>query len=483
MNEKQLFEENPIFNHFYWMNQIPRCSGQEKAISDALVAWGKEKNLKTAQNEAGNVLIIKPASPGLESAPRVVLQGHMDMVCVKDKGITHDFTCDPIEMEEKDGWLTAKGTTLGADDGIGVAMALALLEEEMDLPEIRVVVTTDEEEGMLGVMTLDHSWLDADMLINIDSEEEGYVTCGCAGGATGNFTIPLKREKVENQAGLHLTLSGMHGGHSGQNILTEPNNACKVMSQFLHALAQEKSLRIVHFHSGEKHNAIPNEAQAWISFTAEDAEAIQSSIETIWTPMQERLLKQEPDIQLNFEACAVDEDPLTTESTNHLLNLMDIMPHGVYRMREDGKNVLASDNLAIVDTKDTYADVMVSVRSSSEVVLEELQGKIDKAIETFGGTGKYTEQYPAWELAEKSPLRDMFLKLYKEETGKEAEVLDIHAGLECGMFAEYNPHLDMISIGPDIEGAHTVNERLGIESTLRTYDILKKLVAQIATLA
>ena len=482
MSEQTIFQSHPIFDYFYRMNQIPRCSGQEQAISDALVQWGSEKGWKTQQDKAGNVLLTKPASPGYESAPRIIMQGHMDMVCVKGKGVEHDFTCDPIAMEERDGWLHGVGTTLGADDGIGVAMGLAILDEQMDLPQISLLVTTDEEEGMNGVLSLSPSWLDAEMLINIDSEEEGYVTGGCAGGATGEFTMPLSREAVSGQSGLHITITGMNGGHSGQNILAEPNNACKVMSQFLHVILQEHALRIARFHSGEKHNAIPNEAQAWISFASEEKEAILQCIQKTWTAMQERLLKQEPDIAMHTEDYSVDGNVLTTESTNHLLNLIDILPHGVYRMREDGKNVLASDNLAIVDTKEAHADVMVSVRSSSEAVLSELQEKINRAVQTFHGQGRYTDVYPAWELAEHSPLRDLFLATYREETGEEAEVLDIHAGLECGLFAEYNPKLDMISIGPDIEGAHTTSERLNIASTLRTYDILKKLIARIATM-
>lgn len=482
MSEPNIFESHPVFTYFYRMNQIPRCSGSEQAISDALTAWGKEKGWKTEQDEAGNVRMIKPATPGFESAPRIIMQGHMDMVCVKGKGVEHDFTCDPIAMEEKDGWLHGVGTTLGADDGIGVAMGLAMLDEEMDAPELSLVVTTDEEEGMNGVLSLSPSWLDADMLINIDSEEEGYVTGGCAGGATGEFTMPLSRETLSGQNGLHITITGMNGGHSGQNILAEPNNACKVMAEFLHTLLQNHSLRIVRFHSGEKHNAIPNEAQAWISFAADAEASIKEDVQKIWTTMQERLLKQEPDIAMHTEEYAVHEAALTAESTNQLLNLIDILPHGVYRMREDGKNVLASDNLAIVDTKENHADVMVSVRSSSEEVLAELKDKIDQAVHTFGGEGNYGDAYPAWELAEHSPLRDLFLAVYREETGKDAEVLDIHAGLECGLFAQYNPELDMISIGPDIEGAHTTSERLSISSTRSTYAMLKKLIARIATM-
>lgn len=482
MPEQNIFESHPIFQYFYRMNQIPRCSGSEQAVSDALASWGREKGWKTEQDKAGNVRLTKPASPGYEKAPRIIMQGHMDMVCVKGKGVEHDFTCDPIVMEERDGWIHGMGTTLGADDGIGVAMALAILDEEMDLPEVSVVVTTDEEEGMNGVLSLSPSWLDADMLINIDSEEEGYVTGGCAGGATGEFTMPLTREAATGEKGLHITITGMKGGHSGQNILAEPNNACKVMSQFLHTVLQEQPLRIVQFHSGEKHNAIPNEAHAWISFAPEKEEAIMQCIQESWTPMQERLLKQEPDIVLHTESYTVDADPLTSESTNQLLNLIDVLPHGVYRMREDGKNVLASDNLAIVDTKEDHADVMVSVRSSAEAVLKELQDKINQAVNTFHGEGRYVDTYPAWELAEHSPLRDLFLETYREETGEEAEILDIHAGLECGMFAEYNPNLDMISIGPDIEGAHTTSERLSVASTLSTYSILKKLIARIATM-
>lgn len=478
------YPEHPVFRHFYDMNQIPRCSDHVEAIGETLLEKGRAMGFTAEQDAAGNVRVIRPADESLKDAPRVIIQGHMDMVCVQTKEAAHDFTCEPIEMEVRDGWLHAKGTTLGADDGIGLAMGLALLEEDMPLPEIQVLATTNEETGMDGALGIAKEWLDAEMLVNIDSEEEGFVTCGCAGGATGNFTVPLTREDVSGLSGLALSISGMRGGHSGMEIHTVLHNAAKVMGEWLRAANAKTPFFLVSFASGEKHNAIPNHAKAVIGFAPEDREAVLSALEASWEDLLGRLLKQEPDLSHDMEEVALEESPLSADSAKSLLSLVELMPHGVYKMHaEEEKGVLASDNLAIVKTAATYAEVMVSVRSSDPVVGSELETRINQVVATFDGEGEYVERYPAWALAEVSPLREMFQDVYREQYGEEAVVQDIHAGLECGMFAEKNAKLDMISIGPDMEGVHTTAERLSIDSTLRTYDVLKKLVGRIAAKA
>ncbi|MDY6085981.1 MAG: beta-Ala-His dipeptidase [Peptoniphilaceae bacterium] len=478
------YPEHPVFQHFYDLNQVPRCSDHVEAIGEALMHKADAMGLSAEKDAAGNVRIVRLADPAYANAPRVIIQGHMDMVCVQSKESKHDFTCEPIEMEVRDGWLRAKGTTLGADDGIGLAMGLALLEEVMPLPEVQVLATTNEETGMDGALGISPEWLDADMLVNIDSEEEGFVTCGCAGGATGEFKMPLEREMASGLSGLALTVTGMRGGHSGTSILSVPHNAAKVMAEWIRAISHRASIRLFSFHSGEKHNAIPNEAQAVIGFAAEEREAVIAALDATWEEILGRILKQEPDVSKQQDDVALNDAPLTDASMKALLSLVELMPHGVYKMHEDEeKGVVASDNLAIVSTQDAFADIMVSVRSSDPAVGAELESKIAQVLATFEGTGEYVDRYPAWALVEDSPLRELLKDVYRDQYGEEVVVKDIHAGLECGMFAEKNPRLDMISIGPDMEGVHTAAERLNIDSTLRTYELLKKLMERVATKA
>ena len=481
MNAKDVLNDHPVFQYFYRMNQIPRASKHEAAISRELVSIGTEMGYLTEQDEAMIVRIRRPADPEFEQAPRVLIQGHMDMVCVKAKDSLHNFDTDPIEMVEQDGWLQAKATTLGGDDGIGVAMGLALISEKMALPAIDILITTDEEEGMSGAIALKEDWLDGEMLINIDSEEEGYVTGGCAGGSTGEFHLPVNREAFSGGQVLHLCVSGMRGGHSGMNILTEPNNAIKIMSEWIRRASQVHALHLHDFSGGSKHNAIPNEAEAWVSSSTQETEALEFALKSSWETIQNRVLKQEPDIHFSVERGETDAQPLSGESCSRFLSLIDVMPHGVFRMRPDHSGVEASDNLAIVRLEENEASLLLSTRSGKESTLEQLQSSIQKTVETFNGQGHFFDGYPAWEFRKESRLRDLFGEVYREETGTEVQILDIHAGLECAMFAQKKPSLDMISIGPELEGAHTIGERLNIASTVRTYEMLKKLVLRVAT--
>lgn len=482
MNSIDNYRDHPVFKYFYLINQIPRCSYHEEKIADFLYQLGKDLGFESFKDQAGNVLIRKTSKrPDGDKSLKVIIQGHMDMVCVKSEDSDHDFSKDPIDMYEEDGWLKAKNTTLGADDAIGLAIGLAVLEDKGPMPDIDLLITASEEVGMDGAIGLDKSWLDADMLINIDSEEEGFVTCSCAGGAGGEFRLPLVRDKKVSEKTFNIKLSGLKGGHSGINILSVSNNAIKILSELLGSLIKGKPYNLYSFRGGDKHNAIPDSASALVSCPYDMEEEFISSFNDLTKDIRERLLKQEPDIKLEIEEAQVTDRPLTVESTEDLLNLINILPHGVYQMDDTGKGVLASDNLAVVNTKSEQADIELSLRSSSYSVLEELKEEILRAVKTFNGDGLFKDSYPAWEFVEESELRDNFLKVYKEMTGEDAEVFSIHAGLECGLFAEKNPKLDMISIGPNIKGAHTIRESLDIASTIRTYDYVKKLLHSLVS--
>ncbi|MCI6659888.1 beta-Ala-His dipeptidase [Peptoniphilaceae bacterium SGI.137] len=473
------FSSDPVFSIFYEINQIPRCSHDEKRIGEYLADCGRSRGLKTEMDAVGNVRISLPATPGLESLPKILLQGHMDMVCVKEEGSSHDFTCEPITMVEEDGWIRADETTLGADDGIGVAMGLALLDNLKEHPAIDLLITTSEEVGMDGALGMDPSWLDAKYLINIDSEEEGYVTCGCAGGCSGHFTLPLSRIARTGQEGIRIRIDGMRGGHSGMNILAVNTHAMKTMAELLHRLQENTDFSLYSLTGGTKHNAIPNVSEAVVSFDAEKKEAFLAALKDAYDQLLQNLVKLEPDVHIHWEDCELPFGALEKESAARLLGMAELIPHGVFAMNADGKSVQTSDNFAILDVNEDNADFLISCRSSSTARLKELQESIQRVASTFQSHGNFSDGYPAWEMKEVSPLRDLFLARYHQETGKDAEVLDIHAGLECALFAQKNPELDMISVGPDVLGAHTTQEKLSISSTRKTYEWIQKLIADI----
>lgn len=473
------YEQHPVFRYFNRINQVPRCSDDEERITELLVEMGRELQLDTKTDQVGNVLITKKTTQ-VDNPRHLILQGHMDMVCMKDEDSDHDFSTDPIETEVESGWLTAIGTTLGADNGIGVAMGLAALEE--DLPAtISVLVTRTEETGMDGAIGLDSSFLSGDGLINLDSEEEGFVTVGCAGGTTALMTLPLVREdNSEFYHCLELKLSNLKGGHSGMEIHNVRGNAIKAMADLLREIDGETPINIHDFSSGTKHNAIPHEAKAVISF-AEDAEhLILQTVEDAKKKILPALLKTEPDVTLTWTNVSSDKQPLAKTSKTKLFSLIGLLPHGVYSMNPDKKGVEASDNLAIIGLKEDKAELHLSIRSSKAIKIKEIQDKFEEIAEVVQANLTYSDGYPAWEYKEDSRLREIFQELHQEVYGKEAEVLDIHAGLECGLFAQKNPNLDMISFGPDIIGAHTTKEKVNIESVYRSYDFLLDLIRAVS---
>lgn len=481
MSESFSFESHPVFSIFKRLNDIPRCSNREDRIAQELISIGTELELKTETDAAGNVSIVREADPGYEAYPRIILQGHMDMVCVKDPDSDHDFLCDPIAMVEESGWVHAQGTTLGADNGIGLAMALALLQENK-LPSIRVLATRSEETGMDGAIGLSEGFLDADYLINLDSEEEGYVTCACAGGSTGRIELPVERVVAEGKLSfLEIVLSRLHGGHSGMEIANLRANAIKVMSSLLRSINEKQKINLHTFSAGSKHNAIPSSARAIISYPSELENDILKIINRSRDRLIESMLKLEPDIQIDLFHKSTELWAITDESKNRLFSFIELVPHGVYTMNPDNKTVETSDNLAIVHLEEDVLTAILSVRSSSRIRLQDLQKNISSIAEMNKGSIRFSDGYLAWELAESSRLRNIFLEQYEQLTGERAIVLSIHAGLECGLFAEKNPHLDMISFGPDIVGAHTTKEKVSVDSVDRSYTLLKAIIARLAT--
>lgn len=482
MNEVAKLQPEEVFRYFYELTQIPRCSGNEEAVSNYLKKFAEDRGLEVYQDDHWNIIIRKKATEGFEASPGVILQAHMDMVCEKTDESDHDFCKDPLDVAIDGEYVYAKGTTLGADDGIGVAMALAILDDETaEHPDLEVLVTTNEETGMDGAIALDKSLLHAKRMINIDSEEEGFLCCGCAGGVHATLHFPLKRVSMDekekkNSMAFNLRVEGLKGGHSGVEINTNHSNGMKVLFELYRKIFLKTPLQVLDFISGTKHNAIPTSGEIKVLIDAKDEDAFKEAFESVRNEMLEAQLKKEPDIKFIMTKSQVDEDPFAEEDIKKLVSAIELLPHGIHSMMQDRDIVESSDNLAILRLKGDEAVVTISLRSSSHEALEAIKERIEQVADFAKARLDYSDGYPGWEYEEHSVLRDVFAKTYQEVYGEEIAITVIHAGLECGLFAEAVPEMDMVSFGPDIEAVHTTNERLSIPSTQRSYKLLKEVL-------
>lgn len=456
-----------VFSYFREISNIPRCSGQEKEISNYLKKWAEDRGLEVEQDEVDNIIIRKGGSPGFENSPAVILQGHMDMVCVKTADSDHDFTKDPIKLQEKDGYLRGTGTTLGADNGIAVAMALSILEEDKEFPPLEVLVTTSEETGLEGAMGLSEDVLKGKYLINIDSEDEGILTAGCAGGETIITEIKPEFEEAKG-TGYKFSISNLIGGHSGADIHHYRLNALKVISEIMAEFSND--LQIAALNGGMMHNTIPQEAEiVFLSggFSEEKMEELLAKY------------KEKEEIKYSLEKAEIDK-AMGKEDSRKLVEILANLKDGPYSFMEGEYShiVQSSSNLAIIRTEDEKITITDSTRSSSP---EELKVLEKHFLEEFGKLGEITitQEYNPWTFEEHSILREKAVAVYKEMYGNDMVVEVIHAGLECGVFQNKYPHLDMISIGPDMEGVHTTEEKLDIKSSERVYDYLLELLNQM----
>lgn len=461
-------ENNRVIDNFKEISKVPRCSYDQERISSFLADKAEKLGLDYEVDDKLNIIIRKPASDDRKDDPGLIIQAHMDMVCEKEDDSDHDFSKDPIELIEEDGFLRANKTTLGADDGIGVAMAFAVLEDDkLSHPDLEIVITTDEEVDMGGVVAIGDDILKGSYLINIDSEEEGVVTVGCAGGNTLISEFPISREDFGNYF-YQIDIAGYRGGHSGGEINLGRLNAIKSMIEILEKLSKNHDIRLVAFDGGTKNNAIARSARLVISSNDE-------------------IGKDEIDISsykskeedMVFEIKEVEKRLSLDEKANKkFFEFLTSMPHGVINMVNEDL-VKTSCNQAIVKSEDDKISFTISLRSSSIEELKKLEKQIEDKTRDLGGSIESDGFYVPWEMKEESRLRDKALEVYKDLTGKDMEVQIIHAGLETGNFAEKYPNLDIISIGPDMTGLHTPKERLDLKSTARVYDFLKKLIEEL----
>ncbi len=460
-------EPGSVFRFFEELSRIPRESGHTDAVSAWVEDFARARGLRCRRDELGNVVIWKDASPGYEGHPAVILQGHTDMVCVQSPGTDHDFEKDPLTLVLDGDWLRAENTTLGGDDGAAVAMMLALLDDDViPHPPIEAVFTVDEEIGLLGAAGLDCSDLQGRTLINLDSEDEGVLTVGCAGGARCDLTLSLPLHPASGKL-CTLELTGLPGGHSGAEIHKNIPNANRVLAQCLQALPDA---RLVSLCGGEQDNAIPDRARAVFVLPEDQTEN---------APEKFHELKSGAVCSFTWASHA-PTDALSPEDTRKAVGLILSAPNGVQAMEPDlPGQVRTSLNLGILRLEEGRLRLTWSVRSSAGAEKEKLIEALKALADGCGGTFSRRGDYPAWEYRPASRLRDVMVRVCRERTGKEPVVETIHAGLECGLLAQKLPGLDAVSIGPDMQDIHSPRERLSIPSVRRTWEYLLAVLAQL----
>ncbi|MBU6136757.1 MULTISPECIES: aminoacyl-histidine dipeptidase [Clostridium] len=479
MNILQNLEPKSVFKYFEEISQIPRGSGNEKSISDYLVSVAKKLNLEVIQDKALNVIIKKPGTEGYENSETVILQGHMDMVCEKNKGTDHDFQKDPLKLRVVDDMVYATDTTLGADNGIAVAYALAILEStDIPHPPIEVLITTDEETGMSGAMAISKEHINGKILLNLDNEEEGHLLVSCAGGIRSKHTLNVTLEDAGDYNNfLHIAVRGLKGGHSGMEINKERGNSNKIMGRILKSLLS-LDYKLVSVNGGSKNNAIPREADAIIALKLEDVAKAKELINN-WNPILLNELKtQDPGVNISIlENTENVEKVLTKESTEKTVNLLYLIPNGINSNSVEIKNLVeSSTNLGVVTTEGNKVEFDSAIRSSVASLKDEIVLRSKTIAELIGADFETTAGYPEWQYDNESKVRGICQDVYKRMYGKDAKIVAIHAGVECGLFNEKLGKLDMISFGPDLYDVHTPQEHMSITSVKNVWDYLLEVL-------
>ena len=490
----------PVFRYFEEICRIPHGSGNTKAISDYLVAFAAEHGLRYVQELCGNVIMYADATPGYENEPGIVIQGHMDMVAVKDSDCGKDLVNEGLDLFTDGTLVGARGTSLGGDDGIALAYAMAVLSDpSIPHPQLDFIATIDEETGMDGAHAIDPSHIRGRRLLNLDSEEEGTFIVGCAGGATLRLHLPLSRESISGKC-YAVSVTGLQGGHSGTEIEKNRSNAILLLARIIRELKKTQNIRLISITGGTKDNVIPPEATALVSAgSAPDITAIEKQLKASLAGKEDGLTITVAEAANTAAAAAGAASgstlagtasgtalaetasgsapaPLTEESEQTLLKLLSLLPFGVQAMSALKDLVETSDNVGIIRSDGAEAEIAVSVRSLFEAEKEALCEKITGIAELLGATVTRNSEYPGWQYRAESPIRERSVQAYREQYGKDPLVMTIHAGLECGLLLAKLPDLDAISMGPDIDNIHTTKERLHIDSVQRTWKLLLSIL-------
>ena len=472
-------EPKNVFSFFEDICNIPHPSYKEEKISNYLVDFAKERKLEYYQDSLNNVIIIKEASKGYEDAAPIILQGHMDMVCEKTPDCDKNMDEDGLDLEVNGDFISAKGTTLGGDDGIAVAYALAILDDDsIAHPRLEFVCTVSEEVGMEGASSIDVSMLKGKKLLNMDSEEEGIMLASCAGGCSSRVTLKLDKNKVTGTK-LSITLSGLTGGHSGVEIDKGRGNANVLMSRILRDVITDNNVYLVAFNGGRKDNAIPRECMAEIIVAADKTAEVKAAIENAAKEIKEEFATSDADLK-----CVVDisegcsAEAVTYEDSIRAVSLIQSLPNGIMRMSQDIDNLVETSlNLGVISLDESGICLRFSLRSSVGAALKNLKSQIKFISEAFRANAEFTGEYPAWEYKKDSKLRDDMVRIFEQMYGKKPTIEAIHAGVECGILAGKIEGLDCISMGPDIFDIHTTEEHLSISSTKRMYEYILNVIA------
>jgi dipeptidase D len=475
-------EPKLVWKHFDEIRKIPRCSKHEEKIREYIVNFAKKQGLKTKVDQIGNVVIAKPATSGMEHKPTIILQGHMDMVCEKNSDVKFDFSKDPIQLKINGDLLTANGTTLGADNGIGLAISLAILEDKkVRHGPIESLYTVDEETGLTGAFAMKSDMLSGKIMLNLDSEDFGVITVGCAGGGDSILELPVKMQAAPGGSEhIVVKVSGLRGGHSGVDIHEQRGNAIKILTRLLWKASQKYEFFLFDIKGGDKHNAIPREAYAKLAIEKKNKTGFIDALKTEEKDILDEIKPIDPNLKVDVQPSEPSKQVLDKPSQIKLLNLLHGLPHGVHQMNYDIKTLVnTSTNLATISVKENMIAIGMSSRSPMKSALQDMRDRI-KAIATLSGA-KVTEgtPYPGWKPDLQSKILALSKKIFKDMFKAEPKIEAIHAGLECGIIGEKFPGMDMISIGPTLKNPHSPEEQLHISTVEKFYKYLLKLLESV----
>jgi len=481
---QKVTELNPVevWSYFNEILSIPRISKKEDKIIAYLVKFAKRYKLAHKQDRVGNLLISKAATKGMEKRKGVILQSHVDMVGEKHAGVHHDFDQDPIQAYLEDGWVRARGTTLGADDSIGIAVSLAVLaSDEIKHGPLECLFTVDEESGMTGALGLQPGFLKGSVLLNLDSEDEGEIFIGCAGGTDTVATFKYKRKRVNrNSIALRVTVGGLQGGHSGDEIHKGFGNSIKILNRFLWNTDQRFKIRLANMEGGKARNAIPREAGAVFTLSPRKLELIRVYFESFEKIVKKELEVVEPEFQMELDLTDLPELVMNRKHQRKLFNTLYSCPHGVIAMSQEIEGLVeTSTNLAsIKSTSEDKLEIVTSQRSSVESSKQDIADRMASLFKLMGASTVHSDGYPGWKPDVSSEVLKISEKVYKQLFQEAPDVKAIHAGLECGLFLQKYPELDMISFGPTIKGAHTPDERIRIDTVEKFWSFLLAMLEQ-----
>jgi len=475
-------EPKLVWKHFDEIRKIPRCSKHEEKIRAYVENFAKEQNLKYKTDKPGNIVISKPATRGMEKKPIVILQGHMDMVCEKNSDVKHDFSKDPIKLKLEGDVLMADGTTLGADNGIGLAMSLAILEDNtLKHGPLEALFTVDEETGLTGAFALADDMLKGRIMLNLDSEDFGVLTVGCAGGGDSQISLPIKTKPINGSlTSMTIKVSGLRGGHSGVDAHEQRGNAVKLLTRMLWRTRDDFKLHITEIKGGDKHNAIPREAYAKVSIEKGQKDKFISTLKKEEKDILGEIKPIDPNFKVNVEDIDKLHSTLTEDAQDKLLDLLHSLPHGVDKMSYDIPDLVeTSTNLATVSIEDNEANIGMSTRSSIKSALQDFRDRIRATAELSGAEVEEDSPYPGWKPNMDSDILKISKKIFKDMYKKEPKVEAIHAGLETGIIGEKFPGMDMISIGPTIKYPHSPEEQVHVSTVGKTYDFVLKILEEV----